>query len=341
MIHNKRMFHSKFTLTNQISTNLSEIERLYGRLEGMRIPQQLLLNLERTNLVQSAYISNSIEGNPLSHAVVTNLLLSDRIPTNRSEKEVVNYFQVLKSLNQKANESLDQAEILQIHRELMTGVDEDIKGKIRDEPIVVGNRLQEGAIYVKHNPPFHDKPAIEQALLELTGWVEIGEMLPVLKAGIFHHQFVYLHPFKDGNGRTCRLATALIFLKYNYLINKYFVLDDYYDIDRGAYSDSLHSADSGDKTKWLEYFTDGVKYSLQSALGRVETGLTKLNFNVRPTSKEQEALDLIQNRQITSADLTRELNISRQQAFNLLRSLVKKGYLEKQGRTKNSYYLLK
>ena len=336
------MFQPKFTLTNQISTNLNEIERLYGRLEGMKIPQQLLLNLERTNLFQSAYVSNSIEGNPLSQAVVTNLLLSDRVPTNRSEKEVVNYFQVLKSLSQRADRPLNLVEILQIHSELMTGVDEDIKGKIREEPIVVGNRLPEGAIYVKHNPPFHDKPTIEQVLRELTGWVETEEVLPVLKAGIFHHQFVYLHPFKDGNGRTCRLTTALIFLKYHYLINKYFVLDDYYDIDRSGYSDRLHSADAGDKTQWLEYFTDGVKYSLQSALGRVEIGLTKLNFNVRPTTKEQEVLEIVQKyRQMTSADLTKELNISRQQASNLLRSLVKKGYLEKKGSTKNSYYLLK
>ncbi len=47
--------------------------------------------------------------------------------------------------------------------------------------------------------------------------------------------------------------------------NKYFVLDDYYDIDRIQYSDKLHSADTGNQTQWLEYFTDGVKYSLQSA----------------------------------------------------------------------------
>lgn len=336
------MFQPKFTLTNQLSANLNEIERLYGRLEGTKIPEQLLLNLERTNLAQSTFISNSIEGNPLSRALVTNLLLSDRVPTNRNEKEVVNYFQILKFLDQKVDQPLEVKEIMQIHRELMTGVDEDIKGKIRDKQIVVGKRLLDRTIYVKHNPPFHDKPRIERALQELIDWVKTEEVLPVLKAGIFHHEMVFIHPFEDGNGRVCRLTTALIFLKYHYLINKYFVLDDYYDIDREDYSDSLHSADSGDKTKWLEYFTDGVKFSLQSALGQIETGLSRLNFNVRPSPKEQEALDIIKKyHQVTSADLTSELKISRQQAFNLLRSLVKKGYLEKKGSTKNSFYLLK
>jgi len=173
-------------------------------------------------------------------------------------------------------------------------------------------------------------------------WLPKAQESPILKTGIFHHEFVYIHPFEDGNGRVCRLLTALIFLRHNYLINKYFVLDDYYDIDRELYSDSLHSADSGDKTKWLEYFTDGVKYSLQSALGRIETGLSRLTFDLRPTPKEQEVLGIIQKyRQISSSDLVKEFKITRQQAFNLLKSLTEKGYVEKKGSTKSSYYELK
>ncbi len=186
------------------------------------------------------------------------------------------------------------------------------------------------------------KSQIKEAILELINWLQKTKELPILKTGIFHHQFVYIHPFEDGNGRVCRLLTSLIFLKHNYLINKYFVLDDYYDIDRIQYSDKLHSADTGNQTQWLEYFTDGVKYSLQSALGKVETGLTKLTFDMRPTSKEQNVLEIIQKyRELTSQDLTKELHISRQQAFNLLKSLTEKGYIEKKGSTKNSYYILK
>lgn len=336
------MFLPKFYLTTKITTNLNEIERLYGRLEGRRIPEQLQLNLERTNLVQSAYVSNSIEGNPLNQADVTNLLLNDRVPTNRDEKEVVNYFQILKNLDKRVVGAFNISEILEIHKELLSGVRDDIVGQIRDKEIVVGLRGESNQIIVKHNPPYHQRTLIKEALIELIRWVNSTEVPPVLRVGIFHHQFVFIHPFEDGNGRVCRLATALLFLKHNYLINKYFVLDDYYDVDREAYSDSLHTADNGDKTAWLEYFTDGVKYSLQSALGRVETGLSKLNFDLRPSPREQGALEIIQKyQQINSADLGRELKISRQQAFNLLKSLTQKGYLYKRGSTKNSHYLLR
>src|SRR3989344_8149690 len=336
------MFKPEFSLTSKIISNISEIERLYGRLEGTKIPKQLLLNLERNNLIESSYASNSIEGNPLSQAEVTNLLLNDRVPTNRDEKEVVNYFKILKELEKRIKQQADLTQILDIHEKLMSGVADEIKGKIRNKSIVVGRHDDNGNLIIKHDPPFHKRSLIEQSLKQLVEWLSNTQEAPVLQAGIFHHEFVYIHPFEDGNGRVCRLLTALIFLKHNYLINKYFVLDDYYDIDRSLYSDSLHSADSGDKTTWLEYFTDGVKYSLAGALGKVETGLTQLTFDIRLTPKEQEVLKIIQKyRELNSSDLTKELAISRQQAFNLLKSLTKKGYLEKKGSTKSSYYVLK
>jgi len=336
------MFKPKYTLTPAILANLSEIERLYGRLEGLTIPQHLLLNLQRDNLIQSAYVSNSIEGNPLSQAEVTNLLLNDRVPVNRDEKEVVNYFNILKTLDKRVHKLLDINQILDMHKVLMEGVKDEIKGKIRNKEIVIGNYGEDNRIIVKHNPPFHSREEIELLMEELLDWFQNNQELPILKAGIFHHHFVYIHPFEDGNGRVCRLSTALIFLKNNYLINKYFVLDDYYDIDRQQYSDVLHTADFGDKTEWLEYFTEGVKYSLQSALGKIESGLSKLTFDIRPTPREQEALEIVKKyKEINSADLSKELQITRQQAFNLLKSLTNKGYLEKKGSTKSSYYILK
>lgn len=336
------MFQPKFTITPKLLGNLNEIERLYGRLEGMKAPQNLLLNLQRDNLIESSYASNSMEGNPLSQHDVTNLLLNDRVPVNRDEKEVVNYFGILKSLDGRKDVPIDLNLILKIHAELMAGVEDKIKGEIRNKEIFVGKRKGSGELEIKHNPPFHDAASIKKALTELTDWLAQSQDLPVFKAGIFHHQFVYIHPFEDGNGRACRLLTALIFLKHNYLINKYFVLDDYYDIDRDNYSDQLHTADKGDKTVWLEYFTDGVKFSLLSALSRIESGLSQMSFDTRPSPRESDALKLIQQyRQMNSADIVRELKISRQQAFNLLKALTEKGFVEKRGTTKNSYYILK
>lgn len=340
------MFQPNFTLTLALVNNLSQIERFYGQLEALRIPKKLELNLERDNLVQSSYISNSIEGNPLSLPEVTNLLLGDRIPTNRDEKEVKNYFDLLKSLPNVSSQPLTLNTVRQLHKELLTGVDNEIAGKVRNKRVVVGgyrNIDGQPTLHVKHEPPFHLKSQIEEHIKTLVDWVETDTQIQsVLKAGIFHHQYVYLHPFEDGNGRTCRILTALVFLKFGYQINKYFVLDDYYDLDRSEYSDMLSTADKGDKTQWLTYFTDGVKYSLQSALGRMNTALKTVGVEDRPTSKEQAVLELFGERQqLTSTDVADYFNVTRQQAHKLLIGLVDKGYVNKKGETKNSFYVLK
>lgn len=340
-------FKPNYKLTQKLLSNITQIERLYGQIESLKIPQKLELNLERNNLIQSSYVSNSIEGNPMSLQEVTNLLLGDRVPVNRDEKEVKNYFNILQDLKNYTDKKISLDIIKEFHQKLIAGVRDEIAGKIRSKKVVIGKYSNQKekvmSLEIKHEPPFHKQAQIEKSLVEINQWLENDNQSPIiLKAGIYHHHFVYIHPFLDGNGRVCRLLTALIFLQNKYWINKYFVLDDYYDIDRMMYSDKLHSADKGNKTEWLEYFSDGVKYSLQGALTKVKEAVFKLKVEERPTPKEKEVLDIIQERkEITSTDIADLLKVSRQQAHSLLKALVNKGFLGKKGSTKKSYYYLK
>ncbi|MFC1626810.1 Fic family protein [Patescibacteria group bacterium] len=339
------MFEPKYTLSTTLLSTITQIERLYGQIEALRLPKELEINLERKNLIKSAYASNRIEGNPLTMPEVTNLLLDDRIPTNRDEKEVVNYFNILKELNTYKDQSITVDLVKKFHTLLMTGVDKTA-GEIRNIKVVVGKFREEAgdvSLKVKHDPPHHKKDEIVSNLSLLFEWIEKETALPaIISTGIFHHEFVYIHPFEDGNGRVCRLLNALMFIKKGYEINRYFVLDDYYDIDRHQYSDKLHSADLGDKTEWLEYYSEGVMYSLKSALARAKQAVSTLKIELQPTPKEKNVLDIINERQeVTSQNIADELKVSRQQAHNLLRSLVEKNLLDKRGSTKSSYYVLK
>src|SRR5581483_12146723 len=89
------MFAPKFTYTPRIINELASIERLYGQLLGEKLIPSLSLKLAQENKILATHHSTSIEGNPLSPYDVTNVILGDRIPTTKSEKEVKNYFAVL------------------------------------------------------------------------------------------------------------------------------------------------------------------------------------------------------------------------------------------------------
>jgi len=329
--------------------NLTTIERLYTQLTSEKLIPSLALKLSEENQVLATHYSTSIEGNPLSPYDVTNIVLGDKIPATKSEREVKNYFASLNKIfileKQHAPISLELTKNL--HKELMKGLDDKETGEFRDSGVFVGHRTKEEVV-VKHNPPFHKRKEIENALAELFNWLKNEDDLhPLIKAGIFHHQFAYVHPFFDGNGRLTRILTEYYLLLKNYQVAKFFILDDYYDIDRHQYSDMLHAADGGDNTSWLEYFLEGIANSLQAAIARVndlkKTSLDELTGEKRVlvTPREEEVLEIIMDKKaVKMRDIQDSLSVTRQQAHALLFSLVRKNLVEKFGKTKTSYYKL-
>lgn len=367
------MFEPQFTYTPKIVNELGKIERFYGQLLGEKLVPSMALKLAEENQILATHHSTSIEGNPLSPRDVTNIVLGDQIPTTKSEKEVKNYFAVLNSifLLAKKYELITTELTKKLHRELMEGLVKKDLGEFRNAQVFIGHRMRE-KIVVKHTPPFHKAAEIEMALQELYTWLMASDSLhPLIKAGILHHQFAYLHPFFDGNGRLARILTSYYLLLKNYEVVKYFIMDDYYDIDRQLYSDKLHSADpsthstnvqgrpeqsrrttgsgqASDKTEWLEYFFEGIGFSLQAAFTRIQNlkkgELEELKGEKRilVTPREEEVLQIVlEKKAIKTKDIEDALSVTRQQAHALLHSLVKKELLTKFGKTKSSYYVLR
>ncbi|MEA3357554.1 MAG: Fic family protein, partial [Patescibacteria group bacterium] len=208
------MLKPKFHLSKTLISSLLEVERLYGKLESEHIPNSLLLNLEKRNLVQSAFSSTKIEGNPMSKAQVTNLILNDRVPANRDEKEVRNYYDILTDLLKYSRSKVDVELALDIHKRLLTGVDDKIAGKLRDQKVVVGSYAWDArdqpSLIIKHDPPYHTEKEISKAVSELANWLISSDDQSMIKAGVFHQHFQFLHPFVDGNGRVGRILTSML-----------------------------------------------------------------------------------------------------------------------------------
>lgn len=343
------MFEPKFSFTGTIVNNLGKIERLYGSLLEQDLIPSLALQLSQENQILATHHSTSIEGNPLSPRDVTNIVLGAQIPTTKSEREVKNYFSVLNRINvfAKSKRPISIDLTLELHEELMKGLLTHGVGKFRGGEVFVGHRTAQ-EIVVKHNPPFHTAREIEKHLNEVFDWINTNEEIhPLIRAAVLHHQFAYIHPFFDGNGRLARILTSYFLILKNYDVVKFFILDDYYDIDRDEYSNMLHSADGGDETRWMEYFLGGIGHSLQAAVSRVmklkENAVDMITGEKRVlvTSREEDVIQIvIDKKAIKTSDVVETLSVTRQQAHALLASLVKKGILRKFGITKTSYYKL-
>jgi len=81
-------------------------------------------------------------------------------------------------------------------------------------------------------------------------------------------QFVHIHPFVDGKGRTSRLLCTAYLYKEDYDFKKLFSISQYYDRDRRKFYDAIQSVRNNnmDMTSWLEYFVKGFLLQMSEVM---------------------------------------------------------------------------
>ena len=155
---------------------------------------------------------------------------------------------------------------MSIHKELVKGVRGSSArlGVYRDIQNYVGNSVTKEIIYMPPKP--EDVP---QLMKEFVKWInEESEIHPVLKSGIIQFQFVHIHPFVDGNGRTSRLLCALYLYKSDYDFKRLFSISEYYDKDRTRFYNAIQAIreNNMDMTVWLEYFVEGFLFQMNEVM---------------------------------------------------------------------------
>ena len=334
-----------------IVNNLIEIASAREIILNAYLIPKWEISLRREALIRAAHASTAIEGNPLTLEEVSKLAEGRKISaTRKAKKEVLNYLNVLKNIEKYQKDGkIGEKNILHLHKDITKGALEnpEWEGKYRKIQVYVGNRLTGEVIFM---PPLSkDVPSLTRDFLKWLNSEKYSNLHPVLIAGISHYEFVRIHPFMDGNGRTARALATLILYTRGFDIKRFFTLDDYYDSDRSAYYSALKSVDQKtlDLTKWLEYFTEGVKISILSVKKRVlqlsiEKGKQKRKGQITLSEKQMKIIEFIQrNGQITSGNIQKMFNISRQAAYKEIKKLIGLEIIEQKGSSRNIYYVFK
>lgn len=177
---------------------------------------------------------------------------------------------------------------------------------------------------------------------------EAQDLDPVLEAGITHYEFVRIHPFIDGNGRTARAIASLILLKRGFDTKRFFALDDFYNADRLSYYNALKSVNQKtlDLTRWLEYFCEGVVASTEAVKKKVLvlTGGRKKEKEAKQIAlgyKQIKVVEFLQKEgRITNRQIRDLLKVSHQTAYEILQSLLKNKVIKRVGKGRATYYIL-
>lgn len=342
------MLHPKYTITDRLLSNIKRINTLVHELNNRHFPSIILLELERVAREVSSYASTSIEGNPLPLTEVKKILKSKPTHIRDSEKEVLNYNQALKDLNtllDKGEVKLSLNFILNVQKQVTDGLLPSFDvGKLRQKPVVVNDPKTRQVVYLP--PDVNEVKSLVEELLEFTS-LNKNRIDPLILAGIFHKQFVIIHPFMDGNGRTTRLITKILLAEMGLNTFNLFSFENYYNQnitkyfqtvgEFGNYYDLVNQIDF---TPWLEYFTEG----LIDELLRVEKLLPKTTTNPSTQLKSHHLKMLEQIRKIgfitdsEYAKLVDRAKATRTQDFKKLLGI---GLIQREGKGKATYYKLK
>jgi len=184
---------------------------------------------------------------------------------------------------------------------------------------------------------------------EFTQWLSKDrDISDILVAGIAQFQFVHIHPFIDGNGRTARLLSTLILYKTGYDFKRLFTLSEYYDEDRPVYYKAIQSVreNNMDMTIWLEYFVEGLSSQMSDIMGK-----SKRVIKYDSVLQKAEALGLrdrqinalrfiIQNQSISRSQYVEKFKVSLRTANYDLALLENEGLIKRVGVGRAINYIL-
>lgn len=348
------MFKPNFKYTDHMIGFLTRIAAAREVILSSPLIPRWEISLRRDAIMHSAHSSTSIEGNNLSLEQVSDLAAGRKIMAQRKDKEeVLNYIRILEKLDALPQKGIiTETVIKKIQKKLTVNTLEDVLdcGAYRSERnkyVVVGNRLT-GKISFR--PPANEE--LSGLMADYLQWLNSDEarMLdPVVMAGIAHYEFVRIHPFVDGNGRTARIIAALILRISGFDTKQFFCLDDYYDMDRSEYYKALRTvhAQKRDLTHWLEYFIEGVAISIDAVRERVarlsvERIRTKKKGQIALTERQMRIVESInKNGKVSVADMTGMFKISRQAVLKEIGKMVEMEIVKREGRARASYYVMK
>lgn len=161
-------------------------------------------HLRRSNRIKSIYSSLRIEANSLPMSAVSGIIDGKTVIGDAKEiREVKNAYNAYDKIMEV--NPYDINDLCMIHGYMTEGLVKE-SGKFRS-----GNEgVFDGGKCIFIAPPPNMVPALMNDLFQWMNRMQ-GKLHPLIAAAIFHYEFVFIHPFADGNGRMARLwHTALL-----------------------------------------------------------------------------------------------------------------------------------
>ncbi|MBQ8471965.1 MAG: Fic family protein [Bacilli bacterium] len=191
-----------FSITNEMLDYISSIMKKVGQLDSYKNLNKMPI-LRRNNRIRSIHSSLAIEANSLSLGEVKDIIDGKLVIGPQKEiQEVKNAYKAYEMMKEVNPYSIN--DLKQIHG-VMTFLTVNESGEFRhgEEGVFDGDKC----IFIAPKPEM-----VNNLMEDLFIWMKKNKdkINPLILSSVFHYEFVFIHPFSDGNGRTVRLWQNII-----------------------------------------------------------------------------------------------------------------------------------
>lgn len=278
-----------YTISDRMLELVSSISEKLGRIT-IHKELESKPHLRRNNRIRSIHSSLKIEANSLSLNEVRDVINGRLVLGNQKEiQEVKNAYAAYEKITEINPLSL--ADLKNIHGIMTYGIVEE-SGVFRrgDEGVFSGDKC----IFIAPPPE-----RVHGLIKDLFSWMKKneGKVHPLIMAAIFHYEFVFIHPFADGNGRMARLWHTAILYKWRSVF-AYIPLESQIERFQTKYYDAIAQCHvNGNSDIFIEFMLEMIDQILDEVILQVnkanaETSeyvkrmLDQMEYNVPYTSNE-------------------------------------------------------
>ena len=322
-----------FEITNTMLDLVSSIMKKIGKLENYKDLNKMPI-LRRNNRIHSIHSSLAIEANSLSFKEVKDIIDGKSVIGDQKEiQEVKNAYKAYEMMSEIDPYSIK--DLKKIHS-IMTFLTVDDAGEFRKGNEGVFN----GDVCIHVCP----KPEMINTLMtELFNWLKENKnkIHPLILSSIFHYEFVFIHPFSDGNGRTVRLWQNILLSKWEDIF-AYVPIESQIKEYQNEYYDAINNCNkNGNSTEFVEFMLKMIDEVLNHLIESTKNETNHISIYVN------KLLDVMKDKPAMSAsELMKELGLKSRLSFRqnyldpaIQNGLVKMTYPNKPTSKNQTYYI--
>lgn len=219
-------------------------------------------HLRRNNRIRSIHSSLKIEANSLSLSEVRDVINGHLVLGDQKEiQEVKNAYAAYEKISEINPSSI--SDLKRIHG-IMTNRTVHESGVFRkgEEGVFSGEKC----IFVA--PPAN---MVSELMKDLLSWVKKNEGIvhPLIMSAVFHYEFVFIHPFADGNGRMARLWHTVILYRWRSVF-EFIPLESRIERFQSEYYDAIAKCHvNGNSNVFIEFMLEMIDQVLDEVISQV------------------------------------------------------------------------